>query len=103
MSMISEFKQFVMQGNVVDLAVGLLIGSSFAGVVNAFSDGFVKPIITSLSPNQVALKVGIFDVGLFLTAVTNFIIVVAVLFFVFVKPMNALKARMKKDEEGAGS
>lgn len=102
MSMVSEFKQFVMQGNVIDLAVGLLIGSSFANVVNAFSDGFVKPIIASLSPDQVALKVGIFDVGLFLTAVTNFLIVVSVLFFVFVKPMNALKSRSKKDEkEGA--
>lgn len=100
--MISEFKQFVMQGNVIDLAVGLLIGSSFANVVNAFSDGFVKPIIASLSPDQVALKVGIFDIGLFLTAVTNFLIVVSVLFFVFVKPMNALKSRSKKDEkEGA--
>lgn len=102
MSMVSEFKQFVMQGNVIDLAVGLLIGSSFANVVNAFSDGFIKPIVTSFSPDQSALKVGIFDVGLFLTALTNFVIIVLVLFFVFVKPMNALKSRMSKNEkEGA--
>jgi large-conductance mechanosensitive channel len=48
----------------------------------------------------VALKLGIFDIGLFITAVMNFMIVVSVLFFVFVKPMNALKARLKKEEGG---
>jgi large conductance mechanosensitive channel len=100
MSMISEFKQFVVQGNVIDLAVGLLIGASFTNVVNAFSDGFIKPILTSFSPDHVALKLGIFDVGLFITALMNFMIVISVLFFVFVKPMNALKARMDKEEGG---
>jgi large conductance mechanosensitive channel len=100
MSMISEFKKFVIQGNDIDLAAGLLIGASFTNVVNAFSDGFIKPILTSFSPDHVALKLGIFDIGLFITAVMNFMIVVSVLFFVFVKPMNALKARMDKEEGG---
>ena len=95
----SDFKQFVSHGNVIDLAAGLLLGASFTNVVNAFSDGFIKPILNSFSPDHVALKVGIFDIGLFITAVMNFLIVVFVLFFVFVKPMNALKARLAKNEE----
>lgn len=100
MSMISEFKKFVDQGNIIDLAAGLLIGASFTNVVNAFSDGFIKPILISFSPDHVALKVGIFDIGLFITALMNFMIVISVLFFLFVKPMNALKARMDKEEGG---
>ncbi len=98
MSMMGEFKTFIMQGNVVDLAVGLLLGASFGKVVDAFTKGFVEPIINMFGPGGVGLKLGPLDVGLVITAFINFLITAAVLFFIFVRPMNKLKARMDKKE-----
>lgn len=94
MSVISEFKDFIVKGNPIDLAVGVLIGSSFGTVVKAVTDGLVNPVISSLGGNpNISLKLGIFDAGLIVNALTGLLITGAILFFVFIKPMNHLRAR----------
>ncbi len=101
MGLASEFKAFIMRGNVVDLAVGVVIGAAFTKIVEAMVAGIFTPIIGLLTPNvkfdQVALtlygesKIGI---GLLIQAIINFVIIGACLFTV-VKVMNTLK---KKEE-----
>lgn len=92
MSMMQEFKEFAMKGNVIDLAVGVLLGASFGKIVDAFTAGIITPIINAIggSPN-VSLKLfDLIDIGLVINAFISFLITALVLFFVFVKPMNRL-------------
>lgn len=90
--MIKEFKDFILKGNAIDLAVGVLIGASFGGVVTSVTKGIIEPAIQSMGGNpDVSLTIGIFDVGLVINAVISLLITGAVLFFVFVKPMNKLR------------
>jgi len=90
---LGEFKSFVTKGNVIDLAVGVLIGAAFGNVVKAFTDGFVQPVINLFGgSSKASVHLWIFDVGLVFNAFITFLITAAVLFFVFVKPMNKLKA-----------
>jgi len=99
---LAEFQTFVTKGNVIDLAVGVLIGASFGQVVTAFTTGIVKPLINLFGgASELSLHLWIFDVGLVLNSFITFLITAAVLFFVFVKPMNAYKARTAKKEEAA--
>jgi large conductance mechanosensitive channel len=95
--MIKEFKDFVLKGNAIDLSVGVLIGASFGKVVTAVTDGVINPVLSALGgdPN-VSLKLGIIDVGLVINAVISLLITGAVLFFVFIKPMQKLKALTEK-------
>jgi large conductance mechanosensitive channel len=98
--MIKEFKDFILKGNAIDLAVGVLIGASFGGVVTAFTKGIVEPTIRAMGGNaNVALKLGIFDVGLVLNALISLLITGAVLFFIFVKPMQKLRTLTEKPAE----
>lgn len=100
--MLKEFRDFVIKGNAIDLAVGVLIGAAFGGFVTAFTKGIIEPLISAIGGNpEVSLKVGIFDLGVVITALISLLITGAVLFFVFVKPMNTLKARMAKGEVAA--
>ena len=94
--MIDEFKKFILKGNVIDLATGVIIGAAFTGIVNAFTAGIVTPILNLMGggPN-VPLTLGIFNIGVILSAVINFLITAAVIFFVIIKPANVLMARMK--------
>jgi large conductance mechanosensitive channel len=88
-----EFKTFVTKGNVIDLAVGVLIGAAFGDVVKSFTTGIVQPIINYFGgSSKVSFHLGIFDLGLVVNSLITFLITAAVLFFVFVKPMNKLKA-----------
>ncbi len=97
--MITEFKNFILKGNVIDLSTGVIIGASFGKIVTAFTDGIVAPILAQVGGDpKVGLKVGIFDLGLIISAVIGFVITAAVIFFVIVKPANALMARMKRTE-----
>jgi large conductance mechanosensitive channel len=97
-----EFKTFIMKGNVIDLAVGVLIGAAFGSVVKAFTEGLVKPLINYFSHGEkISLHVGIFDVGVVIDAIIAFLITAAVLFFIFVKPMNKLKSMSEKEAPGA--
>ena len=95
--MIKEFKDFVLKGNAIDLAVGVLIGASFGNVVTALTKGVIDPLLNSIGGKpDVSLKLGMFDVGLVINAGLSLVITGAVLFFVFVKPMQKLKALTEK-------
>lgn len=99
-----EFKKFLFRGNVVDMAVGVIIGAAFKTIIDAFTAGVVNPVLGEIvgKPNfDEALIFGPVKLGLVLTAIVNFLMVAAVVFFVFVKPVNALQARLKKKDEPA--
>jgi len=99
MGMMQEFKEFAMKGNVIDLAVAVVLGGAFGKVVDGFMNGIVNPIINSMgSVDGKGMTVGIFDLGAVISAAINFLMVALVLFFVFVKPMQKM---MKKKEESA--
>ncbi len=102
--MLDEFKKFILKGNVVDLSTGVIIGAAFSGIVKAFTDGIVQPIIgyflDSKDLNQ-PIRLGIFDIGMVISAILNFLIVAAVVFFLIIKPMNYVMAMMKAKEEAA--
>lgn len=94
--MFKEFKEFAMRGNVVDLAVGVVIGGAFAAIVTALVEGLINPIIGALTAgvtlDTLSVKIAGVEMvyGLFLSAVLKFIIVAFVL-FLFVKAMNKIK------------
>lgn len=97
-SIASEFKAFVLRGNVVDLAVGVIIGAAFGKVVEAFTKGIVMPLINALGGNpNVSLQLWVFDLGLIITNLLQFLITAAVIFFFVVKPLAALSGLGKKE------
>jgi large conductance mechanosensitive channel len=97
---LGEFRTFVTKGNVIDLAVGVLIGAAFGDVVKSFTTGIVQPLINLFGgAGKVSLHLWIFDIGMVLNALIAFLIMALILFFIFVKPMNELKLRMAKKEE----
>ena len=102
--MIKEFREFVLRGNVVDLAVAVVIGAAFGAVVTAFVADFITPLIAAIGgkPDFSRLTFTIngskFFYGHFINAVISFLIIAAVIFFFVVKPLNALAARRKRDE-----
>jgi large conductance mechanosensitive channel len=100
------FKDFIMRGNVVDLAVGIVIGAAFTSVVTAFTNGFVKPLIQLMGGDSGVgagtWKAGdgvVFDYATFLNAIITFLITAAVLYFLVVFPLNALAERRRRGEE----
>ena len=105
MGMISEFKAFAMRGNVVDLAIGVIIGAAFSKIVTSFIDDVLTPLLlkpaleaANLSKLEELTMFGTVKYGLFLSAVINFLIVAFVLFLV-IKGINA--ARKKEAEAPA--
>ncbi|SHF07860.1 large conductance mechanosensitive channel [Flavobacterium fontis] len=101
MGMVSEFKQFAMKGNVVDLAIGVIIGGAFSKIVSSFIDDVITPLLLKPALEAANLQkiedltiLGGVKYGMFLSAIINFIIVAFVL-FLLVKGMNAAK---KKEE-----
>lgn len=101
------FKQFLLRGNAVDLAVGVVIGAAFGNVVNSLVKGLLTPFIAAVvkQPDFSSISFTIhgskFLVGDFVNAVVSFIIIAAAVYFVVVLPMNALMARFKGDEKPA--
>ena len=97
----AEFRDFILRGNVVDLAVGIVIGVAFAAVVTALVKDIITPIIAAFggTPNFSSIYFTIhnskFLVGDFINAVVAFVIIAAVVFFFVVRPVNALMARRK--------
>ena len=102
--MLNEFKQFLLRGNVVDLAVGVVIGAAFSGIVTALVSGLITPLIGAVakSPDFSGLYFTINDskfmYGQFINALISFILVASTIFFFVVKPMNKLIAISKKNE-----
>ena len=101
--MASEFKQFLLRGNVVDLAVGIVIGVAFAAVVNSFVEGLLTPLIAAIfgEPDFSALTFeinnSVFRYGAFLNALISFVTIAAAVFFFVVKPVNALISRSRRE------
>ncbi|WP_189080277.1 large conductance mechanosensitive channel protein MscL [Mangrovihabitans endophyticus] len=103
--MFKGFKDFIMRGNVVDLAVGIVIGAAFTAVVTAFTDAFLKPLIQLMGGGSGQQK-GVwtvngveFDYATFINAVITFLLTAAVLYFLVVYPLNKLAERRKRGEE----
>jgi large conductance mechanosensitive channel len=101
--MLSGFKKFILRGNVVDMAVGVVIGAAFAGVVGALTKDLLTPLIAAIvkAPDFSKLKFSLnnsdFLYGEFVNAVISFVLVAAAVYFFVVTPINALVARMRKD------
>ena len=100
---INEFKTFILRGNVMDLAVGVLIGTAFQGLVTSLTNNIISPILgafTKLDFNQYVLTIGNLKLtyGAFLTDVINFVIM-AFIIFLIIKFMNKLAGIGKKKEE----
>ena len=99
--MFKEFRAFLLRGNLVELAVAVVIGTAFAARVTAFTQGLITPLIAAIGgePDFSALSFTInesrFRYGVFLNALVSFLIVAGVVFFFVVKPLNTLKDRQK--------
>jgi large conductance mechanosensitive channel len=97
--MLKGFRDFLMRGNVIELAVAVIIGAAFNGVVDGLIKGIIDPLIATLSPGDVkaletALLVGPFRVGLVLSAIVNFLIKAGVVYFFILRPFAAFAARL---------
>ena len=100
-TLLEEFKTFIMRGNVIELAVAVVIGTAFTALVKSATEFLIQPVLGMLLAGQ---GIGVLDFkylkfGSFLMAVINFVITAAVVFFVFVKPLNLLIARFAKKPE----
>jgi large conductance mechanosensitive channel len=101
---LKEFRQFLLRGNLVELAVAVVIGTAFAALVSAFVEDLITPLIGALggqpdfSRLSFTLNGSRFRIGDFINAVIAFLIVAAVVFFLVIKPMNALIER-ERDRE----
>jgi large conductance mechanosensitive channel len=97
---LGDFRKFILRGNVVDLAVGIVIGAAFTGVVTALVNDFINPLIGTLTGNKAnfaslafGTKPNVFLVGSFISTLINFLLVALVVYFLVVKPVNALQDR----------
>jgi large conductance mechanosensitive channel len=105
--MLKGFKQFLMRGNVVDLAVAVVIGAAFGGVVDALVKDLLTPIIAAVvgKPDFSAIQFTVngsqFQIGAFINAVLSFVFVAAAIYFFVVTPMNLINERRKRGEAPA--
>ena len=107
--MFKGFKDFLMRGNVVDLAVAVVIGSAFTAIVTAFTTGLIKPLISAIGGTDAAQGLGyqifdnnkatFLDIGGVINAAINFVLVAAVVYFVIVLPVKHVQERRKRGQE----
>jgi len=101
--MAGGFKQFLLRGNVVDLAVGVVVGAAFGAVVTAFTKDLLTPLIAAVAgkPDFSAIQFTIngskFPVGDFVNAIVSFLIVATAVYYMVVLPINALISRSRKE------
>ena len=101
--MVKEFKAFVLRGNVVDLAVAVVIGAAFGAVVTSFVNNILTPLIGIIGKKDFAefdftIRDSVFRYGLFINSLISFVLVAAAVFFFVVKPLNILAERRKRGE-----
>lgn len=102
--MLKGFKDFIMRGNVIELAVAVIIGSAFTAIVTSVTDHLIQPLINSFgSPELGGLGFSItddpatfLDFGAVITAIINFLIIAAVIYFGIIAPINALTEHAKR-------
>jgi len=105
--MIKEFRDFLMRGNLVELAVAFVMGLAFAALITSFVDDLIMPIVAMIigkpSFNDLTFTINdaVFRYGAFLTATITFVSTAAAIFFFVVKPANALKSRFETPQEAA--
>jgi large conductance mechanosensitive channel len=107
--LLKEFKQFILRGNVVDLAVGIVIGAAFTGVVNEFVNSVINPILglltggTDFSSATIHMgeagRAGDILYGAVINAVISFVLVAGAVFFLVVKPINHLMDRRRTEPD----
>lgn len=104
--MLKGFKEFIMRGNVVDLAVAVVIGAAFGKIVTALVDGLINPLVAAIFGQPDVTDVGTFtineakfSIGLILQEMINFLFVAAAIYFVIVLPINKLNERRKRQTE----
>ncbi|MDP9294998.1 MAG: large conductance mechanosensitive channel protein MscL [Actinomycetota bacterium] len=101
--MLKDFRDFVLRGNVVDLAVAVVMGAAFGAVVTALASSFVTPLVAAVGGkadfSSLAFTVNgsKFAYGMFVNALVSFLILAAVVFFVIVRPLNTLMASMRTE------
>lgn len=102
--MLKDFKAFILRGNVVDLAVAVVIGAAFGAVVTSFVKNLLTPLISipgkSTFSNLIfTVHRSVFSYGAFLNSLVSFVLIAAAIFFFVIKPINVLAARRKKGQE----
>lgn len=107
--MLQGFKDFLFRGNIVDLAVAVVIGTAFTALVSAFTTAVIEPVINTLGGEDAVQGIGFtivsgndatrVDLALLINAIITFIITAAVVYFVFVAPSKRLMERLAKGEE----
>lgn len=103
MTLLNDFKAFILRGNVVDLAVAVVIGAAFKSIVDALVADFITPLVAAIGGKQdfssldFTINSSVFAYGHFLNQTISFLIIAAVVFFFVVTPVNALMARAKKE------
>jgi large conductance mechanosensitive channel len=102
--MLKGFKDFIMRGNVVDLAVGIVIGAAFTAVVNQFTKSFLEPLLKLLGGGGMRggtwrINDVVFDWAAFINIIITFLLTAAALYFLVVYPMNRLAERRRRGEE----
>jgi large conductance mechanosensitive channel len=103
--MLKDFKKFILRGNVVDLAVAVVIGAAFTGIVNSLVKDLITPLVGAVYKQEQFAKASFtlngseFLYGDFINALISFIIVAAVVFFLVVQPVNKLTALSKRKNE----
>jgi large conductance mechanosensitive channel len=102
---IREFRDFILRGNLVELAVAFVMGLAFAALVSSFVDDLILPIVAMIfgqpdfSGLDFTINDAVFRYGAFLTALITFLTTAAALFFFVVKPVNAAMARVRRPDE----
>ena len=106
--MLKGFKEFLARGNIVDLAVAVVIGTAFTGLVTKFTDSIIQPLINRIGAGKEAsygiLQIGIgggqtIDLNVLLTALINFVLVAAVVYFLIVVPYNKMRTSDAADKQ----
>jgi large conductance mechanosensitive channel len=99
-----EFREFITRGNVIDLAVAVIIGLAFTAIINAIVSGLITPLIGMIggkdfSDLDFTINGSTFEYGLVINAVIQFLLIAAAVFFFIVKPINMLNERRRRGEE----
>ncbi len=104
--MLKGFREFITKGNVIDLAVAVVIGAAFTQVINAVVQWLITPLIAAIfgKPNLDDVLVfeineAVFSIGAILTQVINFLLVAAAVYLVLIAPMNAYREQRARGEE----
>jgi large conductance mechanosensitive channel len=103
--MLKDFREFLLRGNIVELAVAFVMGVAFAAVVTSLVDDLIMPIIAMIFGKQdfsdltFTINDAVFRYGAFITALITFVTIAVAIFFFVVKPVNAIMARVRPEDE----